>query len=54
MTFTDQHIEEQAMDGILFLVLWIGGAALHTLFELKIKSKLRTSENTADNRTYWG
>ncbi len=25
------------MDGILFLVFWLGCAALHTLFDLKIK-----------------
>jgi len=25
------------MEGILFLVFWLGGAALHTLFDLKIK-----------------
>lgn len=40
------------MDGIIFLVFWIGGAALHTLFELKIKPKFRASENRADYRTY--
>lgn len=40
------------MDGILFLVFWIGGAALHTLFELKVLPKLRTSDPTADNRTF--
>lgn len=41
-------------DGILFMVLWIGGAALHTLFEMKIKPKLDTSDSTAENNTYWG
>ena len=25
------------MEGILFIVFWLGGAALHTLFELKVK-----------------
>ena len=40
------------MDGILFLALWIGGAALHTLFDLKIKPKLKTSDTRADNRTF--
>ena len=25
------------MEGILFIVLWLGGATLHTLFELKVK-----------------
>ncbi len=40
------------MDGIFFLVFWIGGAALHTLFDLKIKPRLKTSDNRADNRTF--
>ena len=25
------------MEGILFIVFWVGGAALHTLFDLKVK-----------------
>jgi len=25
------------MEGILFIVFWLGGAALHTLFDLKVK-----------------
>lgn len=29
------------MEGILFLVFWIGCAALHTLYDLKIKPVLR-------------
>lgn len=28
------------MEAIAFLVLWIGGAALHTLYDLKIKPLL--------------
>jgi len=40
------------MDGILFMVFWIGGAALHTLFDFKIKPRLKTTENEADGRTY--
>ena len=25
------------MEGILFIVFWLGGAALHTLFDLKVR-----------------
>ena len=25
------------MEGIFFIVFWLGGAALHTLFDLKVK-----------------
>jgi len=28
------------MEAIVFLVVWIGGATLHTLYELKIKPLL--------------
>lgn len=40
--------------GILFVAFWIGGAVLHTLYDLKIKPKLETSDSTAENNTYWG
>lgn len=36
------------MEGILFLVFWLGGAALHTLFDLKIKPVLREAEDDTD------
>ncbi len=29
------------MEGLLFLVFWLGFAALHTLFDIKIKPVLR-------------
>lgn len=29
------------MEGILFLIFWIGGAALHTLYELKIRPRFK-------------
>ena len=41
------------MDGILFLAFWIGGAALHTLYDLKIKPRLKTAESNTDNPTYY-
>ena len=33
------------MEGVLFMVFWIGGAALHTLYELKIKPVLEAAED---------
>ena len=30
--------EEHAMDGLIFLVVWLGGATLHTLYELHWRS----------------
>ncbi len=30
------------MDGVYFLVIWIGSAALHTVYELKLKPRLAT------------
>ncbi len=36
------------MEGILFLVLWIGCAAFHTFYDLKIKPALRAA---ADEQT---
>ena len=33
------------MEGIFFMVFWIGGAALHTLYELKIKPVLAAAED---------
>ena len=41
------------MDGILFLAFWIGGATLHTLYELKIKPRLKASDNSPDKSTYY-
>ncbi len=32
------------MEGLLFLVLWLGCATLHTLFDLKIKPLIRAHE----------
>lgn len=40
------------MDGIYFFILWIGGALLHTLFELKVKPYLDTLERDAENRPF--
>jgi hypothetical protein len=36
------------MDGILFLIFWLGGAVLHTLFDLKIKPVVETVREESD------
>lgn len=36
------------MDAILFLAIWLGGASIHTLIELKIKTK-RGSETVSED-----
>ena len=33
------------MEGILFMFFWLGSAALHTLYDLKIKPWLRAQED---------
>jgi hypothetical protein len=32
------------MEGILFMAFWIGSAALHTLYDLKVKPRLQALE----------
>ncbi len=36
------------METILFFVVWLGGALLHTLFDLKIKPVLRAVREESD------
>ena len=36
------------MEGILFLVFWLGGALLHTLFDIKIKPVLQAVREESD------
>ena len=36
------------MEGIIFLVVWLGGAALHTLFDIKIKPVLEAVREESD------
>ncbi len=36
------------MEGILFLVFWLGGALLHTLFDIKIRPVLRAVREESD------
>jgi len=34
------------MEGLFFLIFWIGCSALHTLFDLKIKPLIQANEET--------
>ncbi len=36
------------MEVTIFLVFWLGGAALHTLFDIKIKPVLRAVKEESD------
>jgi hypothetical protein len=38
----------QVMEGVLFLVFWLGGAALHTLYDLKVKPVVRALREESD------
>jgi hypothetical protein len=35
----------KVMEGILFMVFWIGSAAIHTLYDLKVKPRLQALED---------
>ena len=41
-------VKEEFMETILFFVVWLGGALLHTLFDLKIKPVLRAAREESD------
>lgn len=36
------------MDAIIFLVVWLGGSALHTLFDVKVKPILQSLREESD------
>jgi hypothetical protein len=46
---TKVHNGGHVMEGIYFLILWLGGALLHTLYDLKLKSYLKTFSDEAKN-----
>jgi hypothetical protein len=46
--FNSSLLEDKLMEGILFLVFWLGGAALHTLFDLKIKPVVQAVREESD------
>lgn len=39
---------EEAMERVVFLVLWIGCALLHTLYDIKVRPLLRTLRREED------
>ena len=43
---------EEAMDGIYFFILWVGGALLHTLYELKVKPYLAAHSRDTEKWPY--
>ena len=40
------------MDGLLFLCFWLGGAVLHTLYDLKIKHMLNSEKRAEQSSLY--
>jgi len=48
VNFQSSLLEDKQMEGILFLVFWLGGAALHTLFDLKIKPVVQAVREESD------
>ncbi len=36
------------MEGLVFLLLWLGGTVLHTVFDIKIKPVLETVREEGD------
>ena len=40
--------EKLTMEATLFFVIWLGGAILHTLFELRIKPVLQAHKEESD------
>ena len=40
--------KEMGMEAILFFVIWLGGAILHTLFDLRIKPVLQAVREESD------
>jgi hypothetical protein len=42
------ELEDKQMEGIVFLVCWLGGAALHTLFDLKVRPAVQAVREESD------
>jgi hypothetical protein len=36
------------MEAVVFLVIWLGGTALHTLFDLRVKPVLQSLREESD------
>lgn len=43
-----QEGKEMQMEAIVFFVIWLGGALLHTLFDLRIKPVLQAVREESD------
>lgn len=41
------------MDGVYFFIIWISGALLHTLYELKVRPYLDALNRDAENWPFW-
>lgn len=41
------------MEGLLFMLLWVGGALLHTYYDLKIKSGVRAGSDEQTDYPGW-
>ncbi len=41
------------MEGIYFLIFWIGSALLHTLYELKVKPHIDSFNDKKENSDNW-
>ena len=37
------------MEGIYFIMIWIGSAVLHTVYDLKVRPYLRNLRRNSDN-----
>ena len=48
--FENNNNSVDGMDGLLFIAFWLGGAALHTLYDLKIKPQLNADEEAERSR----
>lgn len=40
------------MEAIYFVIFWIGGALLHTLYDLKVKPNLRSNKQDSKDWKY--
>jgi len=40
--------KEKQMEALIFFVIWLGGAVLHTLFDLRIKPVLQSLREESD------
>jgi hypothetical protein len=46
--FPVEEGKEMQMEALVFFVIWLGGAVLHTLFDLRIKPVLQAVREESD------